>query len=90
MTTNNKAAVNLSAKDQFARVLATENIHVVHDGKAETASFNTASRTLRLPRWQEMSGQLYDMLVAHEVGHALYTPADLDIIFSKINNLSII
>ena len=78
MTTNNKAAVNLSAKDQFARVLATENISVVHDGSAQTASFNTGSRVLRLPRWKKMSGQLYDMLVAHEVGHALFTPADMD------------
>jgi len=80
MTTNNKAAVNLSAKDQFARVLATENIHVVHDGSAETASFNTGTRVLRLPRWKQMSGTLYDMLVAHEVGHALFTPPDMDVI----------
>ena len=80
MTTNNKAAVNLSAKDLFARVLATENIHVVHDGSAQTASFNTGSRVLRLPRWREMSGQLYDMLVAHEVGHALFTPSDMSAI----------
>jgi len=67
-------AINTTAKDYFARLLATENIDVIHDSKAETASFNTATRVLRLPRWKEMSGQLYDMLVAHEVGHALYTP----------------
>ena len=79
-TTNNKAAVNLSAKDLFARVLATENINVVHDGNAQTASFNTGSRVLRLPRWKEMSGTLYDMLVAHEVGHALFTPNIMDAI----------
>ena len=71
-------AINTNAKDRFARLLATENIDVIHDSKAETASFNTASRVLRLPRWKEMSGQLYDMLVAHEVGHALYTPANFD------------
>ncbi len=73
--TNN---VNITAKDSFARVLATENIHVLHDGKASTASFNTQSRVLTLPRWESMGSQLYDMLVAHEVGHALYTPADID------------
>jgi hypothetical protein len=71
-------AININAKDRFARLLATENIDVIHDSKAETASFNTASRVLRLPRWKEMSGQLYDMLVAHEVGHALYTPNRID------------
>jgi len=73
-------AININAKDRFARLLATENIDVIHDSKAETASFNTASRVLRLPRWKEMSGQLYDMLVAHEVGHALYTPNCTDAI----------
>jgi len=79
-TTHSKRAVNLNAKDQFARVLATENIHVIHDGSAETASFNTGTRVLRLPRWKQMNGTLYDMLVAHEVGHALFTPADMDAI----------
>ena len=28
---------------------------------------------LTLPMWERASGQVYDMLVGHEVGHALYT-----------------
>ena len=78
MNKNSNNTVNVSAKDRFARVLATENIHVSHSGSAQTASFNTQSRVLTLPRWENMNGTLYDMLVAHEVGHALYTPADVD------------
>ena len=30
-------AININAKDRFARLLATENIDVIHDSKAETA-----------------------------------------------------
>lgn len=72
----NPFAVNTQAKDAFARLLATENLTVVHDATARTASFDTGTRVLTLPVWQEMSGDLYDMLCAHEVGHALHTPAD--------------
>ena len=72
----NPFAVNTAAKDTFAKLLATENLTVVHDPSARTASFCTQTRVLTLPVWQEMSGDLYDMLCAHEVGHALYTPAD--------------
>ena len=78
MSNSNNNTVNIDAKDRFARILATENIHVQHSVSASTASFNTQSRELTLPKWREMTGQLYDMLVAHEVGHALYTPADID------------
>ena len=75
-TSRNPFAVNTAAKDTFAKLLATENLTVVHDPSARTASFCTQTRVLTLPVWQEMSGDLYDMLCAHEVGHALYTPAD--------------
>jgi len=58
----------------LAKLLASENIRVEHNAKAQTASFDTKSRVLTLPVWKVMSGDLYDMLVAHEVGHALYSP----------------
>jgi len=63
------------ARDMLAKLLAREDITVIHDPKAETASFDGASRTLRMPVWVDMSDALSDMLVAHEVGHALHTPA---------------
>jgi len=40
----------------------------------ETACFNVHTRVLTLPMWEKASGNVYDLLVAHEVGHALYTP----------------
>jgi hypothetical protein len=61
-------------RDAVARLMATENITVMHDPSMETATFDTASRTLTLPVWKGCTNEVYDMLVAHEVGHALYTP----------------
>ena len=62
-------------KSQLAKLLATENLTVEHQ-KIPTAKFDTKNRVLYLPIWQNMTGILYDLLVGHEVGHALYTPAD--------------
>ena len=60
-------------KSQLAKLLATEDLVVEHKN-IETACFNVHTRVLTLPMWQQASGQVYDMLVGHEVGHALYTP----------------
>ena len=58
----------------LARILAGENLIVEHNPKAHTAMFDTKSRILTLPVWDNMSESMYDMLIGHEVGHALYTP----------------
>ena len=62
-------------KGNLARLLATENLVVEHR-KVSTASFDVVRRVLTLPMWQKASNTVYDLLVGHEVGHALYTPAD--------------
>ena len=62
-----------NTKSLLAKLLATENVTVEH-GKFPTASFDVKNRVLRLPIWKEMSGSLYDLMVLHEVGHALWTP----------------
>ena len=59
----------------LAKLLASENLTIEH-GNYETASMDVKNRVLRLPIWKEMSGSLYDLMVLHEVGHALYTPED--------------
>jgi len=66
-------AVNYEIKGQLARLLATEDLIVEHR-KVSTACFNVHTRVLTLPLWERASNAVYDMLVAHEVGHALYTP----------------
>jgi len=60
-------------KSQLAKLLATEDLVVEHK-KVETACFNVHTRVLTLPMWERASSEVYDMLVGHEVGHALYTP----------------
>lgn len=58
--------------DLSAKLLATENINVVCT-RAKTASFDIINRTLTLPQWKDMTPEIEQMLVGHEVGHALYT-----------------
>ena len=60
-------------KSQLAKLLATEDLIVEHR-QVETAQFNVQTRVLTLPMWDKASNFVYDMLVGHEVGHALYTP----------------
>lgn len=64
------------SKSMLAKLLATENITIMHEPGAKTASFDVKARVLRLPVWQNVSEDLQDMLVVHEVGHALDTPSD--------------
>ena len=68
----------LAAKDRLARLMATENITVEHDPRARTASFNIETRTLTMPVWKDMPEATGDMLIAHEVSHALHTPAGME------------
>ena len=67
--------MNLSAQEYLAKLLAKENLTVRH-GNYSTASFEPVNRILRLPLWKDKGKDVYDLLVGHEVGHALYTPAD--------------
>ncbi len=66
---------SVQSKSQLAKLLATENIRIEHR-KLRTASFDPKNRVLYCPIWKDMSNYLYDLLLGHEVGHALYTPAD--------------
>ena len=63
---------NLEVKGTLAKLLATEDIVVEHR-PVETAQFDVDNRVLTLPIW-DASDNIIDVLVAHEVGHALFTP----------------
>jgi len=62
-------------KESLAKLLATENLIVEHR-PVETAQFEVYSRVLTLPTWEHECNAVIDMFIAHEVGHALYTPQD--------------
>ena len=70
------SAVPNQSKSVLAKLLATENITMQKVAGAETAWFDVKNRVLTLPVWQGISEDLEDMLVVHEVGHALDTPSD--------------
>ena len=74
-------------KSQLAKLLATEDLIVEHK-KVETAQFNVHTRVLILPMWEKASNTVYDMLVGHEVGHALFTPDRNWLEDYKINPIS--
>ena len=66
-------AVRHEIKSQLAKLLATEDLIVEHK-HVQTACFNVHTRVLTLPMWEKASNTVYDLLVGHEVGHALFTP----------------
>ena len=69
----NTMTLNLEVKSNLAKLLANENITIQHN-KVKTASFDVKNRVLTLPLFKQKSGDVYDMLIAHECAHALWTP----------------
>lgn len=67
------ATFTFETKSQLAKLLATENITMQHNPSVRTAFFDIKQRLLVLPVWQNISEDLYDLMVLHEVGHALDT-----------------
>ena len=65
-------------KSTLAKLLAEEDVFVIHK-QMETAYFNAKKRELGLPIWkdEEMTKDIYDLMVCHEIGHALWTPLDM-------------
>jgi hypothetical protein len=76
MTDSNQNPISFAQIGILARLLAQENITVQHKHSAHTASFDVEKRILTLPIWEGITKDVYDMLVIHEVGHALDTPSD--------------
>jgi hypothetical protein len=66
---------NQASKSNLARLLATENINVQYV-KTPTASFHVGTRTLTLPIITDMSNDMHDLFIGHEVGHAIFTPVE--------------
>ena len=63
------------SKSTLAKLLATENISVEYR-KVQTASFDIVDRRLTLPIMNDTTPEMTDLLVGHEVGHALDTPQE--------------
>ena len=65
-------------KNTIAKLLAEEDIFVVRK-QMETAYFDVKNRELGLPIWKEntMTDVEEELLICHEIGHALWTPLDM-------------
>ena len=66
--------VNIESLNGLAKLLATEDLNIIHNSSAHTASFSPETRTLVLPAWKDLSKVVYLLFTGHEVGHALFTP----------------
>lgn len=64
-----------AVKSNLGKLLASENIRIEHR-QIQGPFFDVKERILALPIWKEMDSDLYDLMIGHEVGHALFTPAD--------------
>ena len=64
----------IDSKSNLARLMATENL-VIEQRRVPTAYFDIKNRVLTVPILNgKLSPELYDLLLGHEVGHALETP----------------
>ena len=79
--------VKIESKERLAKLLAVEDIDIEHRN-IPTAMFDVKNRCLILPTWKDMPNHLYDLLVGHEVGHALYTPNKEELLKSLIKKSS--
>jgi len=59
-------------RGSLAKCLAVENIIVEHK-KVSTAMFDVEKRILTLLNWAKASDQVYQMLILHEISHAIFT-----------------
>ena len=79
--------VKIESKEKLAKLLAMEDIDIQHK-QVKTAMFDVKNRVLVLPVWKDVPNHLYDLLVGHEVGHALFTPKNGDQLKKLVNKTS--
>jgi len=73
-----KEVTPMKNKSTIAKLLSEEDIHVVYK-QMDTAYFNPKDRELGLPIWDEAktTADVEDLMVCHEIAHALWTPLDM-------------
>lgn len=73
----------LRGKEMLAKLLAAENITVIFSSQT-SAKFDLERRILYVPLMEGMDGEIANLVILHEVGHALFT--ELDIIIKIIGD----
>jgi len=72
-------------RELTAKLMAAENVNVIHDYSASTAAFDIRNRDLVLPVLKNCSHELYTLFITHEVGHAIYTDQEETLEFFRDN-----
>jgi hypothetical protein len=66
----------IEEKSNLARLMATENL-IIEEKNVSTAYFDLKNRILTVPVLNgNLSSNIYDLFMGHEVGHALETPIE--------------
>jgi hypothetical protein len=65
---------DLNKNSIVVKILANENISLVVQEGLPTASFDLKNRIVRVPNYMFDDDDFTTMVLAHEVGHCLYTP----------------
>lgn len=71
-----KSLYSIEVYEKLAKLFAGENVGFVINPDLPTAAFDIKNRTIYLPFWEFDFKPLYHFVIAHEIGHALYTPDD--------------
>ena len=64
-----------TVQENLAKLMSAEDITVIQQPE-KTAYFDTPKRVLVIPTWENLSDIIVELLIGHEIGHALYTNSD--------------
>lgn len=64
-----------TVQENLAKLMSNEDITVIQQ-PVKTAYFDTVKRVLVIPNWENLSDIIIELLIGHEIGHALYTNSE--------------
>lgn len=65
--------MNERSWEVYTQVLSKENLKLTYSNYAKTAYFNLETREVVIPTFDYMSDEVTQLLISHEVGHALHS-----------------
>lgn len=81
------------AKSNLSRLMSEENLIIEQRSGIPSAYFDTENRLLVVPELKaKTSSNVIDLMLSHEVGHALYTPSDrwMEVVNEKVVSKTIL
>ena len=78
--------MNEGSWEVYTQVLSKENLKLTYSDTAKTAHFNLETREVVVPTFDYITDDITQLLISHEVGHAMYSTYERDE-FSKYASL---